>query len=359
MFDVAKEILNIFEDNNYKAFIVGGFVRDKILNIKSKDIDICTNATPDEVSKLFNNVTILSEYGATKIRYKNYYYDITTFRKDIKYGNNRKELVIKYASSIYEDVTRRDFTINSLYMDKEENIYDIVNSRKDIDDGIIRVNGIIGEKISEDPIRILRAVRYAIKLNFKIDDELIKFINKNKNLLNNLSYYRKKEELDKIFEINNLIYFEELINKLDIKDELGIRYNELKWCAEKLGIWSQIDFSDRYPFSKKELKDINDIKNIVNSKVIDSYTVYNYGIEVCLIAAEIMNIDEDIVHNMHKNLLIRKSSDLCISFNDVKEISNLSIIDSKELYNDIIKKVLNNELKNDKNIIENYIEQSR
>jgi len=115
MKEKALEILKKFEDNGYDAYIVGGYVRDTLLNRKTNDIDICTSATPKDILNLFENVSISDiEYGSVVVSYKGYKYDITTFRKEIKYENNRIPVNIKYIKNIKKDLLRRDFTVNTL-----------------------------------------------------------------------------------------------------------------------------------------------------------------------------------------------------------------------------------------------------
>ena len=126
MFDKAIEVLKLIEKKGFKAYIVGGYVRDIYLSLNASDIDIATSATPKDLVKIFGkNVIIDEKYGSTKLNYKNFCFDITTFRRDIKYKDNRKPTEIEYVDTIGEDITRRDFTINTLYMDKEGNIIDV------------------------------------------------------------------------------------------------------------------------------------------------------------------------------------------------------------------------------------------
>ena len=183
MLDNAKEILELLNEKGYKAYIVGGYVRDRIIGLDSYDIDIATNATPKLLNELFNEIIIFEDYGAIKLNYKGNIYDITTFRKDLQYGINRKDVKIEYTDLLEEDIKRRDFTINSLYMDKDENIIDLFNAKEDISNRIIKVNGNIKKKLIEDPLRILRAIRYSVKLDFEIESELYDEIKNNINLI--------------------------------------------------------------------------------------------------------------------------------------------------------------------------------
>ena len=133
MYKKAIEVLNIFFNNGFEAYIVGGYVRDKLLDIKTNDIDICTNAKPKDIVKLFDiQSSDETQYGAVKIIYKNYNFDVTTFRKDIKYEDNRRPIKIKYINDLKKDLLRRDFTVNTLCIDKDENVIDVLNVKEDI-----------------------------------------------------------------------------------------------------------------------------------------------------------------------------------------------------------------------------------
>ena len=250
------EILNILNDNGYEAYIVGGYVRDYLLNIKSTDFDICTNAHYEDLKNLFNVSNY--NYGSFKINYKNNLYEVTTFRKDLNYINNRKPEKIEYVNSLYEDLQRRDFTINTICMDKNKNIIDLLNGRNDLKNKIIKVVGDTDNKIKEDALRILRAIRIATILNFKLDNSLYNSIKKYGYLIKNLSYFRKRQELDKIFLSNNIDYGIKLLKDLELDKYLEIDLNFKK--TNLYGIWAQIN-NIKYPFTKKELNLINNYKN--------------------------------------------------------------------------------------------------
>ena len=249
------EILNILNNNGYEAYIVGGFVRDYLLNIKSNDYDICTNALYEDLKDLFDVSD--NNYGSFKINYKGTLYEVTTFRKDLNYINNRKPEHIIYVKTLYEDLQRRDFTINTICMDKDKNIIDLLNGRDDLNNKLIKVVGDTDKKISEDALRILRAIRFATTLNFKLDDNLYNSIKKYNYLVKDLSYYRKRQELDKIFQSNNIDYGIKLLKELELDKYLEINLDFKK--TDLLGIWAQIN-NMNYPFTKQELKIIKDYK---------------------------------------------------------------------------------------------------
>ena len=195
MYNKALEVLNIFNKYGYVAYIVGGYPRDMILGIKTNDIDICTNAKPKEIINIFDTDSVSdNSYGSVRVIYKNCLFDVTTFRKDIKYEDNRRPIKIKYISDLKKDLLRRDFTINTMCIDKDGNIIDMLDAKDDIDKKVIKTVGNPRYRIKEDSLRILRAIRFASVLNFDIDDKTMNYIKKYGYLLNGLSYSRKKEE---------------------------------------------------------------------------------------------------------------------------------------------------------------------
>ena len=134
MEDKARELLRILNDNGYAAYIVGGYTRDVLLGRKSNDIDICTSATPKEILDIFEDVKISDmQYGSVVITYKGYKFDVTTFRKEIKYESNRRPIKIKYIRDIKKDLLRRDFTINTLCINDKGEVLDVLGVRSDLD----------------------------------------------------------------------------------------------------------------------------------------------------------------------------------------------------------------------------------
>ena len=197
MYETALNILNIIENNGYKAYIVGGYPRDKYLGIESTDIDICTNAKVADLELLFNDIdTKYKNYGNCIVHMNNYNFEITTFRKE-KYLKNRNDVEIDFIDSLNEDLIRRDFTINALCIDKDGKYIDILNSINDLDNKTIRLIGNV-DRLKDDPLRILRAIRFSGNLNFKLDNYLIEGINKYGYLIANLSNNKIKEEINKM-----------------------------------------------------------------------------------------------------------------------------------------------------------------
>lgn len=358
MFENAIEVLKLIEKKGFKAYIVGGYVRDIYLSNTSTDIDICTSAKPKDLVKIFKkNIIIDENYGSVKLEYKNTCFDITTFRKDIKYKDNRRPSEIEYVDLLEEDLKRRDFTINTLCMDSNGNIIDILNAKKDIASKVIKTVGDANEKFSEDALRILRAVRFACTLNFKIDKEIEKAIKKNIKSIIDLSFHRKKSELNHIFRSPNYEYGIKLLNKYKLDKYLEIsNLNKIKKTSDVLGMWSQIKYSDNYPFSKLEKETIKNIREILLYGKIDNYVLYKYGNCITLTAGEILGIDKKDILEEYDKLPIYSKDDVKIN---ILEISNLLGIEPskkvRDILSDIELKIISGELKNNRDDLEKYI----
>ncbi len=355
----ALKLLNKIEEHGYKAYIVGGFVRDYVLGINSTDVDIATSATPKEIMEIFQtSVLPKEEYGSVTLYIKNDRFEITTFRKEIKYLNNRKPIEIEYINSLLDDLDRRDFTMNTLCMDKNGTILDFLGGKRDIENKIINTVGDSNYKFSQDSLRILRAIRFATILNFKLSDEVKRAIIKNKRLLRNLSYSRKRQELDKIFSSPNSKYGVSLLLELGLSEDLEI-YNldKINLCNDIISIWASLDMSDKYKqeFSSSEKAIIKDVREVL-SKGISNYTLYRYGLYINQIVANMLRIDKSKIVGMYENLPIQTRKDIDISSQDIERVLNRKAGPIfRELYNDIEMKILEGKLENKKEVIEEYI----
>lgn len=196
----VKDIINTIYENGYEAFIVGGCVRDSIVGITPNDYDITTNARPSETINIFKGEKIVEtgiKHGTiTLIKDKNEY-EITTYRIDGTYSDNRRPEFVEFTSDIIKDLKRRDFTINSIAYNHRVGIVDVFDGIKDIERKIIKTVGNADERFEEDGLRIIRAVRFSAKLDFDIEDKTLKSIYKNINLIKNISVERIQEELSK------------------------------------------------------------------------------------------------------------------------------------------------------------------
>ncbi|MBE6138413.1 MAG: hypothetical protein E7173_01545 [Firmicutes bacterium] len=358
MYGATLKILKKINTAGFKSYVVGGYVRDLYLNRHSMDVDICTNATPQELKEIFGGAMLPSvNYGSVTIVYNKIRFEITTFRKELKYENNRLPIKIKYIDSLLDDVKRRDFTINTLCMDENGEIIDLLGAIRDLDDKVIRMVGNPKKRLKEDALRILRAIRFATILNFRLDDNLKKYIKKYGHLLKKLSYYRKQTELEKIFSSSNAHYGISLLKELELVESLELsNIDNLVITPSLIGIWSQLGVEDIYGFSKHDKETIKGIQRLLELDLYDSKILYHYGLYNCSIAAEILKLPKKIVTKKYNDLVIHSTNDIMIKGNDIAQILNRKPGPYiKEIIEDLENSILDHVVENQFESLKSYI----
>lgn len=352
----ALKILTILHDNGHESYIVGGYVRDKLLNRSSNDIDICTSATPKEIIKLFPN-TSSPNYGSINITYKNTNFDITTFRRDIKYQDNRLPVKIKYIKSIKKDLLRRDFTINTFCINKDGKVKDYLNATPDLNAKIIKTVGNPKHRLKEDSLRILRAIRFATILDFDIEDKTKQYLTEYAPLLKNLSYQRKKQELDKIFTSHKKEKGIQLLIDLKIAEHLNLsNLANITPCDDLIGIWTQANVDDIYPFTKIEKMQMKKIREILNQDIYAPYTLYSNDLYNLTVAYQIKKENISKLNELYQNLPIHSSKEIALNGKDISNLLNKEPGNYiKEIITDLEKQILNGKILNEKQALEKYI----
>ncbi|MFA1820732.1 CCA tRNA nucleotidyltransferase [Virgibacillus oceani] len=199
-FKKAKPIIDKIEKHSYKAYFVGGCVRDYLLEREIGDIDIATSASPEDIKQIFTKVIPVGiEHGTVIVRHQHESYEVTTFRIDGEYTDHRHPDSVKFIDQIDEDLKRRDFTINALAMDKNGEIIDIFGGQEDLRNKIIRTVGEAADRFDEDPLRIIRALRFSARLGFEIHSDTLQDMKKVKHSIQNLAMERIQKELSKFF----------------------------------------------------------------------------------------------------------------------------------------------------------------
>lgn len=358
MLEVIKDLINVITQKGFKAYVVGGFVRDLYIGKQSDDVDICTSATPKKLKDIFASAILpKEEYGSVTLFYNNVRFEITTFRSENKYINNRIPSKVEYIDDLLTDLKRRDFTINTVCLDNNLEYIDLLNGIEDIKNGIIKTVIDADESMQIDSLRILRAIRFATILDFDLDDELKKAIKKHADLLLNLSYFRKKNELDKIFNSQNIDKGLKLINELGLSKYLELsNINRVNTTSLGLSIWAQLDGTDKYPFNKVEKEQIKNIRTLMHESVLDNYNLYHYGLYISQIVGSIKGIDKKKITEAYNSLQIKSREEIAIDTMEVCEILSRKP-DSflKEIYFDLERKILYNKLSNKKRILMSYI----
>ena len=193
-------LAHIFKENGFDLYLVGGSVRDYLLFGELDDIDVVSSATPEEIKKFatFKTDFVYEKFGSVSIHFEGYRIDYTTLREEQSYQDNRHPNEVHFVKDIKTDSKRRDFTINAMYMDCHKNVYDFHEGQKDLSLKIIKMIGDPIKRIQEDPLRILRAIRFALDFDFQIDEELKNSIETNLNLLEKLNPDKIHQEIHKI-----------------------------------------------------------------------------------------------------------------------------------------------------------------
>jgi len=213
--NIPDEILEIgekFQNNNFQAYLVGGCVRDILLAHKPKDWDIATDAKPEEIQKIFPNSIYENQFGTVGVKTDSKdenlkIVEITTFRLEGKYTDKRHPDEIKFAKTIEDDLSRRDFTVNAFALSLTEGmaqeIIDFFGGQEDLKNKIIRAVGEPEKRFSEDALRLVRAIRFASELDFQIEEKTGEAIKERAGLLEMIAKERIREELVKIIMLDS------------------------------------------------------------------------------------------------------------------------------------------------------------
>jgi|SRR5690554_1247174 len=375
-----KIALDIFEKNGYEAYVVGGAVRDYLLGIKVSDYDLATNAKPEVIISLFKKYNMHTKglkHGTVTVFINGEQIEITTFRIEDKYIDHRRPKTVKFINNLYEDLARRDFTINAFAYNKK--LYDYFNGREDLQNRLIRCVGDSEARFSEDALRIIRALRFSAQLNFTIEENTRQAIFTHKDLLNHISSERITIELDKILNSNieNVLIpyfdvFKVIIPELEInqtKENLQI-IKKLPKKKELLiaGLLYKVKDSQtillRLKYSNKIIKNVLTILENANIKIKkDKINIKKILLDIDLNDFENiytfqkakglkLNIDTELKEALDEDYRVEhldiKGSDL-IAFG-VPKNEQIGIILRK-----LIIKVIEGKLSNNKEVLLNYV----
>ena len=220
-----QKLAQTFKSHGFNLFLVGGTVRDYLLNKELDDMDAVSDATPQEIMTFLPNVdTTFAYLGSLKYKNENgVKFDITTLREESSYLDSRHPSKINFVKDLKTDYLRRDFTINAMYLDIDLNVIDYCQGQVDLSNHILRMIGDPDTRLKEDPLRILRAIRFALMFNLKIEPTLFEAMRDRFYLLSNITDAKIRSELDKIKENDiNLKYKKELLSEFDIANLRGV-----------------------------------------------------------------------------------------------------------------------------------------
>ncbi|MFC4022963.1 CCA tRNA nucleotidyltransferase [Oceanobacillus longus] len=386
-FLMAKPVLEHIEKHNHQAYFVGGCVRDLLLNRPLGDIDIATSASPEYIQEIFPKVIPVGiEHGTVIVRYEKESYEVTTFRMDGNYSDKRHPDTVQFIDKIDKDLERRDFTINALAMNLRGDMIDLFGGKEDIQKEIIRTVGNGYERFTEDPLRIIRALRFSSQLGFTIHPETLDDIKLVRHEIKSLAMERITNEFTKLFagtyittgiqyvknleigkflpvfsdfpDIINLIpstmkplkSFGEVITLLHLlKPEVTINHWVTKWkCSNK---------------TKFEASQLLEAYKHYTVNGLDNMLVYRLRPEFYAGFVRLVHILEDTSVSMQQMVMIEnkleiyQKSDLAINGHDLIEL----FPERKKgpwlnhVINQIEQEVVTGKLMNNKNVIKDWV----
>ncbi len=310
----VKYIISQLNKHSHEGYIVGGCVRDYIMGIPPHDYDITTSALPQEVKAIFpHTVDTGIAHGTVTVVIDKTGYEITTYRIDGEYADNRHPKEVTFTSKLEGDLSRRDFTVNAIAYNDDEGFVDMFGGIEDIKNKVIKGVGDPDKRFKEDALRMMRALRFSAQLDFVIEENTFAAIKANAKLIKNISMERIREEFFKLLLSDNN-------ERLELLKESGMTqlfcpelYTVL--CNNSLEFYSSIntlpkDIASRlaYVFRGKDIKNIlknfkTDNKTISKAITLEKYYEYNITDEYSM--AKLISLAGEYTRDL---LLLKKES---------------------------------------------------
>ncbi|HDJ4197381.1 TPA: CCA tRNA nucleotidyltransferase [Staphylococcus aureus] len=315
LFEQARPILEQIQDNGFEAYYVGGSVRDYVMGRNIHDIDITTSATPDEIESIFSHtIPVGKEHGTINVVFNDENYEVTTFRAEEDYVDRRRPSGVTFVRDLYEDLQRRDFTMNAIAMDTAYKLYDYFDGQQDINNRIIRTVGIAEERFQEDALRMIRCLRFQSQLSFDIAMETfeamrtqmadIKFLSIERivieltKLMRGINVEESFNHLKSLKAFNYMPYFEQLdMNQINVTEPI-----DLELLIAIVSVKFDINYSLKpLKLSNRQVKDINQYIQIMNAlpsiitKEQLKMFVYDYDtnlIKNVMVAADVLKAND-------------------------------------------------------------------
>lgn len=375
----AVKALEILEKNGFEAYLVGGCVRDFILGRIPNDYDITTNALPEQVIGAFSDYKTIPtgiKHGTVTVIIEKFQIEITTYRKDSTYSDNRHPDSVEFTPSLRDDLIRRDFSMNGIAMNRNQDITDLYNGREDMKNKVIKCIENPDKRFEEDALRILRAVRFASQLGFRIEKNTSESIHRNAYKLKNISSERINTELEKLLDG---------INPYDIlkeyQDVIRIFMPEYTYsdCILKkttdsqlirrsaffLNINSAYDIMKRLKYSNRDINDTTKLIEYfsadISSKPALKILLKNIGIELAYTLLDFRNLcGQDIsdskimldeILDNHECYLI---SQLDINGRDLIN-AGISGAEIGVILNTLLENVIYEKISNKKSVLEDFV----
>ena len=338
----ANRVIEALEAHGFEAVIVGGAVRDYLLNRPFHDVDVATSALPEQVKEVFSNtVDVGIQHGTILVLDGGEPIEVTTYRAESEYVDYRRPEQVFFVRDLAEDLKRRDFTMNAIAMRGNGELVDLFGGQRDLQANVIRAVGDASERFQEDALRILRAIRFRAQLGFVIEDITFKAINQHANLIEHISVERIVQEFDKMFvspfiyEAMMTIEFTSLANFLKGKFQSIHWINVVPTSADEAWAYFYYLSNDEqllnaYKCSNKRKSFVKRVNELVHIS-LENWTpevLFAYSLDQLQSANSINKwlgkpyLEPSLVIEMKMQLPIQSAHDLAISGKDLLEWNN-------------------------------------
>jgi len=376
----AYSVIDQLEHADFEAVIVGGAVRDAILGRPAHDVDVATNAMPEEVKSVFNHtVDIGIQHGTVLVIVPAGSVEVTTYRTDGEYNDHRRPEDVRFVRSLKEDLQRRDFTMNAIAMRRDGSYVDYYGGRQDIEAGIIRAVGDAQVRFAEDALRMLRAVRFSAQLGFDIESETLNAMQDKAADISWIAKERIKAELDKLWVGKDVFNGINILKESGLATYLNGDFRANHWCdfnvQDKLLGWAYFavlqgdhwrEVLGNYRLSNKEMAFVKAVlgalKALKNGWTNMDYFMYTQQqLEAACYFAELRQLDvqmpQQSIQEIQTKLPIRHKQELVVNGSDLLKWSGKKGGPwVKEALQAMLEAVVNGELVNERQQIKNWIE---
>lgn len=281
------EIIKILRDAGFTAYWAGGCVRDMLLGIQPKDFDIATSARPDDLKKLLEKIHPIGEkYGVVIAEHGGHHFEIATFRSDSGYSDGRRPDAVLFTNA-EQDARRRDFTINALFYDPlEDKIFDYVGGQEDLKNKLVRFIGDSSERIKEDHLRIIRAIRFKNTFGFQYHPETYKALKAHAKLSAKVSGERLRDEL------NKMIVHESFPRAVNDMEDTGVLAEVLPEIQAMKGVAQPPEFHTEGDVYDHTLRAISAVKPTASAMLRWAVFLHDVGKPETFKIAERIRFDE-------------------------------------------------------------------
>lgn len=357
----VKDVITALNKNGYEAYVVGGAVRDAVLGLSPDDWDVTTNALTDDVKRCFDHHFDTGiKHGTVTVLMDKKPVEVTTYRIDGEYKDNRRPENVNFTSDIKEDLKRRDFTINAMAYNDVDGLVDLYGGIGDLKNKVIRCVGDADTRFNEDALRILRAIRFAVRLGFEVDTKTMDSIRKNCRLLANISAERIQVELIKMLETNDSLklLFESgvadvILPEVKFEDvKLNVPcHRELKIAALLYNVDDANSFFSRLKFDNKTKHNVVKIlqcsrENIEETDYVIKKMLNKYGadlFEKTLVVKECYGKNQEYIRKIFNRVKNEPYciKDLAVTGNDILSLG-INGKDIGKVMNGILDEVMKN-----------------